>query len=172
MLFRSGLAYALVASVLLTGAVRPAIANFIGLYWLLGSVLTLRWAARHPGASARSLAAIAGAFGFIAGVVVLLRNFLVTVVSENALLDILGVAAIAIGTMRMLGAFHDDQLAADRSRLRHRFLLGALDVLLGVALLVSAPGSPVLIAGLTAWAAVGGTLILVDALALWRARRV
>jgi uncharacterized membrane protein HdeD (DUF308 family) len=171
MLFRALLAYALVGSVLLSGAIRPAIANFIGLYWLVGSILTLRWAIRHRG-SRRPLALIAGAFGLIAGVVVLLRNVLLNVVSEDTLLTTLGVAAIAIGTMRMIGAIHDDQLAVDRPRLRHRFLLGVLDVALGVALLVEEPGSPIPVTALTAWAAVGGTLILVDAVALWRARRV
>lgn len=61
-LLRALIAFALV-SVLLAGTTKPALANFIAIYCLLGSVLTLRWALANRGrldTTVVSAAALAG----------------------------------------------------------------------------------------------------------------
>jgi hypothetical protein len=49
MLARAAVALLLGLSVLLAEKSRPALGNFIGVYWVLGSLLTLRWVSRHRG---------------------------------------------------------------------------------------------------------------------------
>jgi uncharacterized membrane protein HdeD (DUF308 family) len=171
MLARAAVALLLGLSVLLADKTRPALGNFIGIYWLLGSLLTLRWVSRHRGERGSRLAWAAAVMGILAGVLVLARFALEDVLSANLVLTLLGLTAILTGLLRLSGTFRD-HVVDDRSRLPHRVALGALELALGVALLlahrVSRPA--VIAAGL--WAIVGGAIMLVDALAMRRMGRV
>lgn len=62
-LLRALVALALGDAVLVAGRDRETLANFIAVYWLLGSVLTLRWVLAHrgrPGSRPASAAALVG----------------------------------------------------------------------------------------------------------------
>lgn len=167
MLARAAVAFLLGLVVLLSDKTRPALANFIGIYWLLGSLLTLRWLARHQRPSGNRLVWAAAILGIVAGLLVLLRFLLEDVLSTNLVLTLLGLTAILTGLLRLSGSFRD-HIIDGRPRLPHRVALGVLELALGVLLLLARGATrPVAIAaGL--WAIVGGTIMLVDALALRR----
>jgi uncharacterized membrane protein HdeD (DUF308 family) len=167
MLARAAVAFLLGLVVLLSDKTRPALANFIGIYWLLGSLLTLRWLARHRRPSGNRLVWAAAILGIVAGLLVLLRFLLEDVLSTNLVLTLLGLTAILTGLLRLSGSFRD-HIIDGRPRLPHRVALGVLELALGVLLLLARGATrPVAIAaGL--WAVVGGTIMLVDALALRR----
>ena len=171
LLARAAVALLLGLSVLLAEKSRPALGNFIGVYWVLGSLLTLRWVSEHRRERGSRLAWAAAALGILAGVLVLARFALEDVLSANLVLTLLGLTAILTGLLRVSGTFRDHVIAG-RPRLPHRVALGVLELALGVALLLAHRASrPVAIAaGL--WAVVGDTIMLVDALALRRMGRV
>lgn len=167
MLARAVVALLLGLSVLLAEKTRPALGNFIGIYWLLGSLLTLRWVARHRRERGTRLARAAAVMGILAGVLVLARSALEDVLSASLVLTLLGLTAILTGLLRLSGSFRD-HVVDGRPRLPHRVALGVLELALGVLLVLAHRATrPVAIAaGL--WAIVGGTIMLVDALALRR----
>jgi uncharacterized membrane protein HdeD (DUF308 family) len=170
-LVRAVVALVLGVAVLLSEKTRPALGNFIAVYWLLGSILTLRWFLEHRPRPGSRLALTAALVGIVAGVLVLLRFLLRDAVSADAVLALLGVAAVLTGVLRLSGAFHDDQVAADRPRLPHRVALGVLELAMGAVLLLAHDLTrPVaIVAGL--WGLAGGTILLLDALALRRMHR-
>jgi uncharacterized membrane protein HdeD (DUF308 family) len=170
MLARAAVALLLGLSVLLADKTRPALGNFIGIYWLIGSLLTLRWVATHRGERGSALVWAAAATGVVAGLLVLARFMLEHVLSANLVLSLLGLTAILTGLLRLSGTFRD-HVVDGRPRLPHRVALGVLELALGVLLLLAGAATrPVAIAaGL--WALVGGTIMLVDALALRRMGR-
>ena len=101
-----------------------------------------------------------------------LRSVIHALVGDGLLLDLLGASAIAIGGLRLSGTIHDDQLALDHPRRRYRFVVGTLEVLLGVNLLLAdeAATDQIRIA-LSIWGLLTGTFLLLDALMLRRATR-
>jgi uncharacterized membrane protein HdeD (DUF308 family) len=170
MLARAVVALLLGLSVLLANKTRPALGNFIGIYWLAGSLLTLRWVADHRGERGSVLAWAAAVTGIVAGVLVLAREALRDVLSAGLVLSLLGLTAILTGLLRLSGTFRDHVIDG-RPRLPHRVALGVLEVALGVVLLLAggATRQAAIAAGL--WALVGGSIMLVDALALRRMGR-
>ena len=167
MLARAVVALLLGLSLLLPEKTRPALRNFIGIYWLLGSLLTLRWVSRHRRERGTRLARAAAVMGILAGVLVLARSALEDLLSASLVLTLLGLTAILTGLLRLSGSFRD-HVVDGRPRLPHRVALGVLELALGVLLVLAHRATrPVAIAaGL--WAIVGGTIMLVDALALRR----
>ena len=170
MLARAAIALLLGLVVLLSEKTRPALANFIGVYWLVGSLLTLRWVFRHRRQPGNRLVWAAAVIGVAAGVLVLLRFALEDMLSTNLVLTLVGLTAILTGLLRLSGTFRDHVIDG-RPRLPHRVALGILELMLGVLLVLARSATrPVAIAaGL--WAIVGGTIMLVDALALRRMGR-
>ena len=168
MLARAAVALLLGLTVLaLDDKARPALANFIGVYWLIGSLLTLRWVWRNRRMPGNRLVSAAAAAGVVAGILVLARLLLEDVLSVGVVLTLLGVTAILTGLLRLSGTFRD-HVVEGRSRLPHRVALGALEIVLGILLVLArSPTRPVAVAaGL--WALVGGAIMLVDALELRR----
>ena len=138
LIFVRGLvALCLGAALLVAGAGQSRLATFIGLYWLLGSVLTVRWVMRSQGVPGRRVAALAAGIGVVAALALLARALIDDVVGMGVLLDLVGAGAIATGLMRLLGGFRDDQLADERHRRRNSVLVGALDVGLGLTLILT-----------------------------------
>jgi uncharacterized membrane protein HdeD (DUF308 family) len=151
------------------GAEESRLATFIGVYWLLGSVLTIRWVVRSREVPGRRLGALAAGIGAVTAVALLARRPLDDVVATGVLLDLVGAGAIATGALRILGGFHDDQVPGGRPRGRSSRLVGALDVGLGIALILTSDSTSTWVRFLAAtWGLVGGTLLLVDALRLRR----
>jgi uncharacterized membrane protein HdeD (DUF308 family) len=168
---RAVVAFLLGVLVLLSQKTRPVLGNFIGVYWLVGSLLTLRWVQRHRRQPGNRLVWAAAILGVVAGLLVLLRFALEDVLSTSLVLTLLGLTAILTGLLRLSGTFRDHVIDG-RPRLPHRVALGILELGLGVLLVLAHRATrPVAIAaGL--WAIVGGTIMLVDALALRRMGRM
>src|SRR5688500_17530225 len=76
-----------------------ALANFMGVYWILSGVVTLQFSLmaerRH-----RLFPLMAGAIGIVTGLVVLLAD-----VGTTFLLSILGVVIVLTGIVHLLGGF-------------------------------------------------------------------
>lgn len=86
LLARAAVAFLLGVLVLLSQKTRPALGNFIGVYWLVGSLLTLRWVAGHRRQPGNRLVWAAAILGVVAGLLVLLRFALEDVLSADLVL--------------------------------------------------------------------------------------
>jgi len=170
MLLRAIVALLLGLVVLISEKTRPALGNVIGAYWMIGSLLSLRWVHRNRGMAGNRIVSAAAVIGTVAGALVLLRFVLRHILSVNMVLALLGATAILTGLLRLSGTFRD-HVIADRPRYAHRVALGTLELALGVALILphDATGPVAIAAGL--WGIVVGAIMLVDALALRRVRR-
>ena len=166
-----------VVAVLLGGAVlflntdRAMLANFIGIYWLVSGVLTLRWASSVRWRRGSHLATIAGIVGVIASLMILLRHPLEHMISFPMLLALLGIAVALTGTLRLVGAFEIEQRTGRRWTLGG-FALGAVEVALGIILFTARSGNlrAVTIVAVI-WGFVGGALLLTEGLRLRRLGR-
>ena len=138
-----------------------ALANFMGVYWVLNGVVTVRGGMALEGLR-RRVALAAGLIGVVTGAVVLLVN-----VDTTFLLSILGVVIALTGIAHLLGGFE----LADMSGRRWRpgVPLGILEVGLGTTLvLTSGVGGSVSTWLASAWALVGGIVLVSDALVIRR----
>jgi uncharacterized membrane protein HdeD (DUF308 family) len=167
---RGTVALALGISLLFAGANLSRLTTFFAIYWIVGALLTLHWVVVHRVLPHRRLGFVAGSIALVAGVAVVLRSVIHALVGEGLLLDLLGASAIAIGSLRLLGTIRDDQLAQDHPRRRYRFVVGTLEVLLGVALVLADKAATDQIrVALSVWGLSTGTFLLLDALMLRRA---
>ncbi len=150
---------------------RGMLANFIGLYWLLGGLLTLRWALAVRWRRGSHLGLVAGTVGVIAASLVLLRQPLQDVIAFGTLVDVLGVAALLTGTLRLLGAFEVER------RTGHRWTfgglaLGSVEVVLGLVLLFVRGGNLLVVTIVAVvWGFLGGSLLLIEGFRLRRLPR-
>jgi uncharacterized membrane protein HdeD (DUF308 family) len=138
-----------------------ALANFMGFYWILSGVVTLQLGlAAERGR--RLLPLMAGAIGIVTGGVVLLAD-----VGTTFLLSILGIVIALTGIVHLLGGFE----LADVSGRRWRpgVPLGILEVGLGATLILTSGRSDSLSTWLaSAWALLGGVVLVCDALLVRR----
>lgn len=164
---RGTVALALGLSLLAAGANLSRLVTFVAIYWIVAAALTLHWVGIHRVLPHRRIALTAGLAGLVVGLAVAFRGLFQTILSEGAFLDFLGVTTILIGGLRLMGTLHDDQLSRDGSRRRYRFVLGTLEVVLGIALLTAehAATDEIRLA-LALWALATGTFLLLDALTL------
>ena len=138
-----------------------ALANFMGVYWVLNGVVTVRGGMALEGRR-RRVALVAGVIGVVTGAVVLLVN-----VDTTFLLSILGVVMALTGIVHLLGGFE----LADMSGRRWRpgVPLGILEVGLGATLvLTSGVGGSLSTWLASAWALLGGMVLVSDALLIRR----
>jgi uncharacterized membrane protein HdeD (DUF308 family) len=138
-----------------------ALVKFMGVYWILNGLVTLQWGLAAEG-SRRRLPCAAGAIGIMTGAVVLLAN-----VGTTFLLAILGVVIALTGIVHLLGGFE----LADRSGRcwRPGVPLGMLEVGLGATLILTSNQSGSLSTWLaSAWAVLGGAVLVSDALVIRR----
>lgn len=164
---RGAVALVLGLALLVAGANVSRLVTFVAVYWAVAGLLTLRWAGARHALPHRPVALAAGVLGLVAGVAVVLRKLFDVLLSEGAFLDFLGASAIAIGVLRLVGLLHDDQLARERPRRRYRFVLGALETILGVTLVLAEQGPTRQIQlTLAVWGLATGTFLLLDALRL------
>jgi hypothetical protein len=164
-LVRGFAALALGVVVLVTRETKAALVNMIAIYWLIGSVLTLRWALRSS-EKGRVLAIVAGVLGFAAGSLVLLRFAVHSAVALPVARVVLGSAAIATGAFRVAGAFRDPEALGGRVPIPRRAPLGFLEMALGALLLAHlASTRPVsIVAGV--WGFAAGIVLLMEAAAI------
>jgi len=138
-----------------------ALANFMGIYWILNGMVTVRGGMALEGRR-RRVALAAGLIGVVTGAVVLLVN-----VDTTFLLSIIGVVIALTGIVHLTGGFE----LADVSGRRWRpgVPLGILEVGLGTTLVLTSGAGGSLSTWLaSAWALVGGIVLVSDALVIRR----
>ena len=171
LLVRSLLALGLGIVVLVTGELRPGIANVIAIYWLLGSLLTLRWARAHPGVREQRIAYAAAVAGIIASFAIFARGYLKDLLSEELMLGLLGLFSITVGMLRASGVFRESVSQAIRRSRPEAVVLGALEIALGFVLIFSVELRPIVVPIVGIWGLVGGSIMLSDAIRAYRVLR-
>ena len=132
---RGGLALLLGIGALISGASQQLLVNYIALYWLLGGLLTTRWALGVRWRAGSRLGLVAGLLAIAMGLVLMARHRLEGIVSLDALIGAVAVTTVATGCLRMVGAFEVEE------RTGHRWtfggmILGSVEVVLGVILIL------------------------------------
>jgi uncharacterized membrane protein HdeD (DUF308 family) len=164
--FRAVLAFGIGLALLLTpGGGESALATFMGIYWLASGISSLAWAYRGP--FLRRMAFVAGIVGVATGTLVLSHELLGTrIVPPDRVLPAIGTVIVLTGALHLAGGFMVGELG-DRWPTGH-LLLGAMELVLGVVLMLS-PQRLELIDGIaTIWAFLAGSLLAFDA---YRAHR-
>jgi uncharacterized membrane protein HdeD (DUF308 family) len=164
---RGVVALALGVTALLASGSPERLATFLALYWLAGGVVTLRlaWAMR-PSLGFR-LAAVAGVVAITAAFLVVLREFLSGVISPVTTINVLGLAALAMGALRLLGAFEIERRTGHRWSIGG-LILGGLEIGTGILLITTDTVSRGVMITVGVWALTSGTLLIAEAV---RARR-
>jgi uncharacterized membrane protein HdeD (DUF308 family) len=158
---RGVVALALGVSALLASGSPERLATFLALYWLAGGVVTLRlaWAMR-PSLGFR-LAAVAGVVAITAAFLVVLREFLSGAISPVTTINILGLAALAMGTLRIVGAFEIERHTGHRWS-TGGLILGGLEIGTGILLIATDSVSQGVMVTIGVWALASGTLLILQ----------
>ncbi|HET9092852.1 MAG TPA: hypothetical protein VFN50_10605, partial [Acidimicrobiales bacterium] len=168
-LVRACLALSFGMAVLVAGSGISRLATFAGLNALGAGAVTLRWVGAHRSKVDRLLALLVAVVWIAVALSLLFHDTVGTLIGEATLLDLLGAVSVATGVLRMSGRFHDDPFAGDHPRARYRYVLGPLDVVLGiVVILAEAHTSTGIRIAFGCWGLVSGTFLLVDAMMLRR----
>jgi uncharacterized membrane protein HdeD (DUF308 family) len=163
---RAAVLLVLGASLLTTGHGRPILGNLLATYWLIGSIATLLWAREHRGTKGSRLAFATGAIGAVASVLALARLMLLHVASTDTVLAILGVSAVLMGCLRLVGALHDDPRLVPPSW--RRAALGLSEIALGVLWIASDSVTATVTDAAGLWGLLAGTILLLDGVHLLR----
>jgi uncharacterized membrane protein HdeD (DUF308 family) len=154
---------------------RPILVSFMGMFWLVSGIVSLRWGVH--GERARGLSLVAGAAGVLAGVGMLSRRFTQGMVGEDVLLSVVGLIILLTGLMHIVGGFRTGPVethlfSQNRKWSWTAFLLGLFEIVLGVILVVAPlERGPVIYFAASVWALVGGAILLGDAVSLRRIRQ-
>ena len=146
--------------------VRSFLITSMGLFWLVGGVMSIRWGL--SGKRTRGLPLLAGVVGVLAGITAISRRFLPldSLVSEILTISILGAAILLTGVMHLIGGFRTGE-DASRQWSWMSFILGLFEVVLGAALIMEPLDQGLIIYfGASIWAMLGGLILIVDALRL------
>jgi hypothetical protein len=120
MRLRTVAASALALVVVVAGRGTARLVTFLGLYWMAGGLITLRFAlAVRPRRGAR-LGLVAGMAAVVGALLVLLRDRLAGLVHPDLLVELLGISAVLTGVLRVVGGF-----AAER-RFGRRWTIGGI----------------------------------------------
>ncbi len=151
---------------------RPFLVSFMGMFWLMSGIVSLRWGVH--GERARGLSLLAGAAGVLAGLGMLSRRFATGFVGEDVLISLIGLIILLTGFMHIVGGF---RAGPEISNLfsQHRkwswtaFILGIFEIVLGLMLVVEPMGrGPLLYTVASVWALAGGVILIGNALRLRR----
>ena len=164
-----------VALLLWPDKARPILVNFMGMFWLVSGLVSLRWGVH--GERARGLSLLAGAAGVLAGAGMLSRRFTQGMVGEDVLLSVVGLIILLTGLMHIFGGFRTGPVETHIFSPNRRwswtaFLLGLFEIVLGLLLVVEPMGrGPVIYFAASVWALIGGAILLGDAVRLRRIRQ-
>jgi len=164
--FRAFLAVVLGTALLLQPEkAQPLLISFMGGFWLLGGLVSLRWGAGGDRARRRSV--IAGVIGVAAGILVITRYFISGYFPDQVVAYILGGVMILTGIMHMATSLSDDVGGTRRSWAS--VLLGFFETLVGIMIFVSPLSyGPVVYWFITLWAFLGGIILFGEA---WQHRK-
>ena len=162
-LARSVLALALgLALILEPDKTRPFVINFVGVFWLAGGIMSLRWGA--SGERARRTSVVVGLVGIVAGVLILGRFLLAQLVGEAPIVLLLGGVVALTGLVHVFEGFRTGP-NLQRQRSWTSTLLGAFEIVLGLAVLLWRDEfGPVFYAVVTLWAFMAAVVLLREAL--------
>jgi uncharacterized membrane protein HdeD (DUF308 family) len=133
-LARSVLALALgLALVLQPDKTRPFLVNFIGVFWLAGGIMSLRWGA--SGERARRTSIVVGIVGIVAGALILGRFLMIQLVGEAPMVLLLGAVVVLTGLIHVFEGFRTGP-GHERQRSWTSTLLGAFEIVLGLVVLM------------------------------------
>jgi uncharacterized membrane protein HdeD (DUF308 family) len=168
---RGLVALTLALAIVVAGRGTARLVTFLGLYWMVGGLITLRFAlAIRPRRGAR-LGLAAGIAAVVGAVLVLLREGLSGLVRPDLLVGLVGWSAVLTGLLRVLGGFAAEKRLGRRWTLGG-IVLGTLEAALGGVLLLSTEVDPELLAPIAAaWGVASGTLLLAEGLRLRRFAR-
>ncbi len=141
---------------------RPMLINFIGMFWLIGGIMGLRW--NVNGERAQRMSVVVGIIGVAAGALILGRYLLIQVIGEAPIVILLGVIIVLTGLVHMFEGF---RTGTDRQRQRSwtSTLLGLFELALGVVVLVvGSDFGPVFYAVVTIWAFVAALILFREGL--------
>jgi uncharacterized membrane protein HdeD (DUF308 family) len=168
---RGLVALVLALAVVVAGRGTARLVTFLGLYWMVGGLITLRFALAIRPRRGTRLALIAGIAAVVGAVVVLLRDLLDGLVDEDLLIRLLGVSAILTGLLRVLGGFAAERQFGRRWTMGG-IVLGTLEIALGgVLLLTMEVNADVLVPVAAGWGVASGSLLLAEGLRLRRLAR-
>lgn len=145
---------------------RPMLANFMGMFWLVSGIISLRWGA--SGERARGVAVLAGAIGVLTGISILTRGLTVEWIRQDILFSLLGVVILLTGLLHVFGGFQIGE--THRRFMLTSALLGIFEIVLGIVLIIEPMNRSVffyLIIGI--WALLGGFILITSAIRLRRA---
>ena len=169
---RGGLALLLGIGALISEASDQLLVNYIALYWLLGGLLTIRWALGVRWRTGSRLGLAAGLLATAMGLVLIARHRLEDIVNPEALIGAVAVTTVATGCLRIVGAFEVEERTGHRWTIGG-MILGSVEVVLGVILLLvrNTQGSTVRLT-IGIWGLVAGSLLLAQGFRMLQARRV
>ena len=146
---------------------RPLLGNFIGGFWVAGSLISLRWGLAQD--RSKWLTIGIALLGAVAGLLVVGRGMVGRVLPEVALMNILGIVALLTGLLHITGYLRVTKFS-ERHRTDSGTILGAFEMVLGVILLMTPvtpyEERPFLSLITIGWALAGGVILLLDALRL------
>lgn len=175
-LIRGILAIALgVALLFWPNKAQPVLINFMGMFWLLSGIVSLRWGIH--GERARGVSLLAGAIGVLAGMGMLTSHFTTGMASRDILRSVLSLIIFLTGLMHVIGGFRTGPVethlfSQNRKWSWTAFLLGFFEMVLGMMLLISPldRGRVVYFAA-SVWALLGGVILIGEAVRLRRIRQ-
>jgi uncharacterized membrane protein HdeD (DUF308 family) len=169
---RGLVALLLALAITVAGRSTARLVTFLALFWMTGGLITLRFALAlrpRPGFRLGMTAATAAVVG--AGLV-LLRDRLAGLVDPDVFVALLGISAVLMGLLRILGGFATEERLGRRWTLGG-IVLGTLEVALGALLLLTREVHPGLLVPIAAaWGVVSGILLLAQGLRLRRFARI
>ena len=148
---------------------RRLLFNMMGFFWLTNGIILLRHT--HPvfgdqedRVFGKRLSLVLGVIGIIAGFLVINRTLAEQVLPEALVIQILGAVIFLTGILHLMGQFRVGRFLKLKRTTAHKFLAGF--EILGGALLIYSPmdRGPIIYWTATAWALIGGGLIISDAL--------
>jgi uncharacterized membrane protein HdeD (DUF308 family) len=146
------------------GEVEASLLNFMAIYWLVTSVVTIRGSL--SGARVGRFTLATGIVGAITGVIVLGRHLLGGTIGQETMLSILGAVICLTGVFHVAHGF----LGVEHTRRSWSAIaLGAFEIVLGL-LVAIAPYSrgTAVAAAASGWAILGGSILILDALRMRR----
>jgi uncharacterized membrane protein HdeD (DUF308 family) len=168
---RGCLALFLGVGALLSGASQPMLVNFIAVYWLLGGILTIKWAVGVRWRAGARLGLAAGVLATGTGLVLLARHALDDVVNAQVLIGVVALTTVATGCLRLLGAFEIEERTGHRWTIGG-LVLGSVEVGLGAILFLARNAqAPAVRITIGVWGLVAGILLLAQGVRMLHLRR-
>jgi uncharacterized membrane protein HdeD (DUF308 family) len=146
---------------------KDAFLNFMAIYWLGSSIVTIRWS--RSGVRVRRVSLAIGVVGVVAGAVALGHALRHEAIGHAAVLSVLGAVIVVTGVFHIADRFLGTN-QAKRAWVGAGIALGTFEIILGV-IVVRAPytRSTAVIVAASSWAILGGVLLLLDALRMRQA---